>query len=314
MPGIVLAEGGWPMNRTLLGTGIRAGESNSSRGHALGAFWLGLAFLALTAGCYDATELNGFLSKPRSPVSGVEYRVLPPDTLQITSRRVPEINGTTQRIRPDGKINLPLLGEVSVAGKTPKEIEEAITKAAREYYDEADATVTIAGYESQRFYVYGQVGTPGPMPWTGYDTLLDALCKAHPTPLAWPERIIVVRGAEPQESGPTSQPAQGSGLYSLTGVHKEGKESPRYKMTINLMAMVKSGDLTNNILLKPNDVIYVQPNPFAEVGLAVEAFFFPFRAVTGGLGDYRELVNQVRWLADRMPRDTGAGRETLIVR
>lgn len=304
------------MNRTFLGTRIRTGESNSSKGHASRALWLGLVCLGLTGGCYDATELNAFLQKPRSPVSGAEYRVLPPDVLLIISQRVPEINNATQRVRPDGKINLLLLGEIDVAWKTPKEIEEAITKAAGKYYDEADATVTVMAYESQRFYVYGQVAAAGPVPWTGHDTLLDALCKAQPTPLAWPERIIVVRGwtpkDDPNESRPTSQPADA--LYSLTGVHKESKESPRYKMTINLMAMVKGGDLANNILLKPNDVIYVQPNPFAEVGLAVEAFFFPFRAVTGGLGDYRELVNQVRWLADRMPRDTGAGRETLIVR
>jgi polysaccharide export outer membrane protein len=313
---MVLAKGGWAMDKILLGTRIAVGESNSPKGHASRALWLGLglACLALTGGCYDATEVNGFLSKPRSRVSGVEYRVLPPDTLQITSRRVPEINGTTQRIRPDGKINLPLLGEIYVANETPKQIEDAITKKAVTYYDDADATVTVTAYESQRFYVYGQVATPGPVPWTGHDTLLDALCKAHPTPLAWPERIIVVRGPEPQEGGPTSQPAKGSDSYEFTGVHKESKESPRYKMTINLMAMVTSGDLTNNILLKPNDVVYVQPNPFAEVGLALEAFFLPMRAASSGLSDYRDLVNQIRWLADRMPRDTGVGRETLITR
>jgi protein involved in polysaccharide export with SLBB domain len=305
------------MDKMLLGTRVAVGEPNSPKGHAARALWLGLGFacLALTGGCYDATEVNGFLSKPRSRVSGAEYRVLPPDTLQITSRRVPEINSPTpQRIRPDGKINLPLLGEIDVANKTPKEIELAIIEAARKYYDEADATVTVTAYESQRFYVYGQVSTPGPVPWTGHDTLLDALSKAHPTPLAWPERIIVVRGVEPQEDRPTSRPAKGSDSYELTGVHKESKESPRYKMTINLMAMVSSGDLTNNILLKPNDIVFVQPNPFAEVGLALEALFLPVRAASSGLSDYRDLVNQIRWLADRMPRDTGTGRETLIVR
>ena len=305
------------MNRKIwkfFGTEKRAGESNLSKCLGLVAFWLGPAFLCLTGGCYDATEVNGFLLRPRSPVSGSDYRVLPPDTLLITSRQVPEINNSPQRVRPDGKINLPLLGEIAVAEKTPKEIEEAITKAAQNYYDEADATVTVTGYESQRFYVYGQAAIPGPMPWTGHDTLLDALCKARPTPLAWPERIIVVRGGGPQEGGPTTQPAQGSLRYRLTGVREENKETPRYKMTINLMAMVKSGDLSNNILLKPNDVIYLPPNPFAEVGMTVEAFFFPLRAATNGLSDYRELVNQIRWLGDGMPRDTGAGRSTIITR
>lgn len=276
------------------------------------AIWLGPAFLCLTGGCYDPTEVNGFLSQPRSPVSGADYRVLPPDTLLITSRQVPEINNVLQRVRPDGKINLPLVGEIAVAEKTPKQIEDAITEAAKKYYDEADATVTVAGYESQRFYVYGQAALPGPMPWTGHDTLLDALCKAHPTPMAWPERIIVVRGGGPQEGGPTTQPAQGSLRYKFTGIREENKESPRYKMTINLMAMVESGDLSNNILLKPNDMIYLPPNPFAELGMKVEAFFFPLRAATNGLSDYREMVNHLRWLRDGMPKDTGTGRGTII--
>jgi polysaccharide export outer membrane protein len=304
------------MNRTFFGTGKGTGKSNSPKGLAFGSFWLVLAFVGLTGGCYDATEVNGFLQKPRAPVSGAEYRVLPPDTILITSQRVPEINNSPQRVRPDGKINLPLLGEIAVAEKTPKEIEEAITEAARKYYDEADATVTVTGYESQRFYVYGQAARPGPMPWTGHDTLLDALLKVQPTPLAWPERIIVVRGGGPQEGGPSTQPAQaqGSHLYRFTGVREENKESPRYKMTINLMAMVKGGDLSNNILLKPNDMIYLPPNPFAEVGLTVEALFFPVRAASNGLGDYREMVGQLRWLRDGMPQDSGTGRATIITR
>jgi polysaccharide export outer membrane protein len=247
---------------------------------ATGAVWLGLACAGLTGGCYtyDATEVSAFLRKPRPMVSGVEYRVLPPDTIQITSRRVPEIASVSQRIRPDGKVNLPLLGEILVAGMTPKEIEKAITDAALTYYEEADATVSVGSYESQKYYIYGQVSGGGPVPWTGHDTLLDALCKSPPTFLAWPERIIVVRGGEPQEGGPTTQPAQ-TGKYKRTGVRPEDPNSPRHKMTINLMAMVRDGDLSNNILLMPNDVIYVQPNPFAEVGLKLQAILYPVQPV-----------------------------------
>ena len=46
---------------------------------------------------------------------------------------------------------------------------------------------------------------------------------------------------------------------------------------INLMAMVRNGDLTNNILLKPNDVIYVQPNPLAALGEGIQMVLFPVR-------------------------------------
>ena len=235
-----------------------------------------LACVGLT-GCYNAEEVNAFLLKPRRPVSGLEYRVYPPDVIAIDSLHVPEIQGIRQQVRPDGKINLPLLGEIPVAGKTPSEIEKVLIEAAKDYYEQVDATVQIAAYNSQRFYVFGQVGSPGPMPWTGHDTLLDVLAKAQPTNLAWPERIIVVRGTKPQEGGyATSQP---SSKYRRKGVHSAIKDNPTRKMTINLMAMVKSGDMANNILLMPNDIIYVQPNPFAAVGLALQNILFPVRPV-----------------------------------
>jgi polysaccharide biosynthesis/export protein len=228
----------------------------------------------LSGGCYHSEEVNAFLRKPRSPVSGMEYRVYPPDTIMISSQRVPEISSVLQRISPDGKINLPLLKEIFVAGMTPAEIEKAVVAAALTYYEEADATVTVSAYESQKYYIYGQASGGGAQPWTGRDTLLDALARCPPTNLGWPERIIVVRGGEPQVGGPTTMPAE-TKKYRMTGVHPETPDSPRHKMTINLMAMVREGDLSNNILLMPNDIIYVQPNPFAEIGLKLQAVLFP---------------------------------------
>src|SRR5690554_4744147 len=75
------------------------------------AAWTLILMASSLAGCYDAKEVNAFLLKPRTPVSGAEYRVLPPDILLITSQRIAEINNFQTVIRPDGRINLPLLGE-----------------------------------------------------------------------------------------------------------------------------------------------------------------------------------------------------------
>jgi protein involved in polysaccharide export with SLBB domain len=233
------------------------------------------ALCGQSVGCYDAKELNAFLLQPRRPVSGLEYRVLPPDSIQITSSHVPEINNQVHRIRPDGKVNLPLVGEMFVAGMTSREIEQVIVDATKPYYREVDVTVNIAAYSSQKFYVMGQVSRPGPMPWTGHDTLLDALAQAQPTVLAWPERIRIVRGDQPQEGGrAVSEP---SNQYRALGLHPEQPDNPRHAVIINLQAMIKSGDLTNNVLLMPNDVIYVQANPLAKVGLAIQNLLFPIR-------------------------------------
>ena len=242
------------------------------------------AFLAFSAlgGCYDPQAVNEFLRRPRAPVSAQDYRILPPDVLAITSRQVPEINGQTQTVRPDGKINLPLIGEIEVAGKTPKEVETLLVEASKEYYEQTDATVTVNGYNSQKFFVFGQVALAGPYVYTGHDTLLDALAKAQPTYLAWPQRIIVVRGSRPQEGGysPSTQPSE-SDLqhFRRFGEWRETPEHPRERMVINLWAMTQEGDYSHNIYLQPNDVIYVQANPFAKAGLALQSLLFPVQPV-----------------------------------
>jgi len=87
----------------------------------------------LTTGCYDPKAVQAFLLQHKQSVSGVEYHVYPPDVLAISSITVPEIAGQTERVRPDGKINLPLLGEVFVAGMTPKE-RLATISAGREVH------------------------------------------------------------------------------------------------------------------------------------------------------------------------------------
>ena len=239
-----------------------------------------LAAAGLGCGYYKPEAVNNFLLQPRDMVvSATEYRVYPPDVLSFQSRTVPEISGVSQQIRPDGKVNLPLVGEVYVAGKTPREIEQILAKAAQDYYEvTTDATVNVSGYNSQRYYVFGQVGSPGPKRWTGRDSLLDALASAQPTALAWPERIWVVRSEGNQVGGQQwPQGAKASSKYRLWGIHPEQAGQPRHRMLVNLAAMYEHGDLSQNILLKPNDIIYVQPNPFAKVGLAIQNVLFPVR-------------------------------------
>jgi protein involved in polysaccharide export with SLBB domain len=306
---------------------------------SIGALVFALLCASL-AGCHGGTDkLKAFLQTPRSPVSGTEYRVLPPDVIQISSIHVPDINNMRQQVRPDGKINLPLIGEIYVADQTPKEIEELLKKASKEYYEQVDATVQVAEYRSQRIYVFGQVSRPGPLPWTGNDTLLDILATVQPLPTAWPEEIHVSRGKPPMTGGywpakylmkhpelqvndeppeedengneydeeaveedlsppetETGKPPELKGKSESFKVAKcEGDDlatatkkaekaalqgdGEAHVMVINLMKMIRDGDLSRNVLLKPNDVIYVPPNPLAAVGLAMQQVLFGVQPV-----------------------------------
>ena len=262
----------------------------------------------LATGCTsDADRLAAFLQERRTPVSGVPYRVLPPDVILVRSSYVPEIDGIQEQIRPDGKINLPLVGEIDVVGTkeiglTPKEIEAQITLAAREFYERVDATVHVVGYNSQRVYVFGQVSRPGPQSWTGTNTLLEVLANCQPTQLAWPERILLVRGQMPRRGGYllktkdlddlAAKGQTGAGAPEPAGVvlakpdqmAPEGQEPlPRpgareaHVMRVNMMAIVKKGDMSKNVYLQPDDVIYVPANPLAAIGLAIQQILMPIR-------------------------------------
>jgi protein involved in polysaccharide export with SLBB domain len=285
-----------------------------------------LVCVAVTGCGVDVERLRNFLQEPRSNVSGDEYRILPPDVLQINSIKVPDINNYKVQVRPDGKINLPLLGEITVAGNTSQEIEAVLKAKSREFYEEADATVQVAEFRSQKIYVFGQVARPGPVPWTGTDTVLDILAQTQPMPTAWPERIVVVRGRTPIRGGyipPKKKhknvceaPAPGEKGDHETSVlpaeefpvakvdAKDGKEKPltaeeaekiaeeaarafeagdgsnKHTMKVNMMHMIEKGDLSQNVLLKPGDVVYVPPNPLAAFGLAMQQVLLGIQPAT----------------------------------
>lgn len=210
------------------------------------------ALLLLLAGCARVyTDYSAFVSDPHQLVSANEYRVAPPDVIQIRSKRVREIAGYTERISPDGRVNLPLLGPVFVAGKTQQEIAAELEDMARLYYQDADVSVHIASYQSQKIFVFGEVASPGPYAYTGANTLLRLMAQAQPTRLADPGKIQVLRP------------------------NRDGRLVKR--MTVDMNKMVTEGDMTLNAMLEDGDVIYVPANPLAAVGLTMQQLLLPIR-------------------------------------
>ncbi len=213
---------------------------------------LAAALLLLLAGCTRVySDYNAFVTDPHQLVSANEYRMAPPDVIQIRSKRVREIAGYSERISPDGRINLPLLGPVFVAGKTSQELAAELEDMARLYYQDADVSVHVVGYHSQKIFVFGEVASPGPYAYTGANTLLRLMAQAQPTRLADPAKIQVLRP------------------------NRDGRLVKR--MTVNLNTMVMEGDMTLNTMLEDGDVIYVPANPLAAVGLTMQQILMPIR-------------------------------------
>jgi polysaccharide export outer membrane protein len=216
----------------------------------MGAWGAAMLAVFLATGCASTHEqMVAFLRSHDAPVSTGHYTVSPPDALAFHAPGAGEIDGVVQRVRPDGKVALRLLGEVYVAGLTTQEIAEKVKAQLSRYYIDPEVVVEVAGYRSQQFYVFGEVARPGPKPYTGRDTLIQALAAAHPTFLAWRSQIRVVR---PDPNGGESK-----------------------VIVVDLDKMVHSGNVEQNILLQPDDIIEVPPTPLAWVGHRVRELLYP---------------------------------------
>jgi len=136
-----------------------------------------IAFLLLALFCVGLGACAGPRLEPGAPVNEPEYRIAPPDTLQITVRPEPVITRDVQ-VRPDGKISFDLIGEIDVYGKTVAEIRDDITQRIREFIVAPDVTVTLMASNSRRYYVFGEVGRPGVYPLEGEVRVIEAIAQA----------------------------------------------------------------------------------------------------------------------------------------
>lgn len=216
---------------------------------------MGLAMLSpCAAGCaVSNVDMLHFLRQHEHEVSATEYRVGIPDRITISAPQVAEIDGENPRIQPDGKINLRLLGEVSVVGMTAREIAAKLEVLSSRYYVDPKVRVRVSEFASKKYYVQRSDSTGGPRAYTGRDTVLDAVLASGADFRSWTTRVTVTR------------PARG--------------DEPVRKIQIDIDKMLKRGDWNQNILLEPNDIVYIPPTPGAWLALRVREVLFPVSPV-----------------------------------
>ena len=99
------------------------------------------------------------------------------DVLRIRVWREPEL-GVDLRVRPDGKITLPLGGEVQAAGRTPEQLGQEVAKALSSYINGPLVMVSVLEVRSKKYSVTGEVNRPGAYPLVVPTTILDATINA----------------------------------------------------------------------------------------------------------------------------------------
>lgn len=168
---------------------------------------------------------------PAASVVSADYLIGPGDTLQIFVWQNPELSVTVP-VRPDGRISTPLVGDTVTVGKTPAQLASDLETALAVYIRTPKVSVIVSqavGALSQ-VQVIGQVTRPSGVPYHAGLRVLDALLAVGGlTEFAAPNRAVMIRT-------------------------ENGKES---KTKIRVGDLLDSGDLDQNLLLKPGDVIVI---------------------------------------------------------
>lgn len=133
---------------------------------------------------------------PAAPVDPKSYEIGPEDHLLIRVWREPDVSGAVI-VRPDGRITLPLIGEVQAGGKTPAQLKEIITEKLSEFLNRPEVMVSVIAVRSKKYYITGQVNRTGAFPLVVPTTVLEALSGAGGFQ-QWADRksIVVLRGTK----------------------------------------------------------------------------------------------------------------------
>ena len=112
-----------------------------------------------------------------SVAGGADYRLTPGDKLRVEVYKDAQLSQSLQ-IRPDGKVTLPLLGDIVATDLTPIQLRDRIAHGLKEYVTNPVVTVIVVEASPVMVYVMGEVVQPGSIPMRGQMTVLQALAMA----------------------------------------------------------------------------------------------------------------------------------------
>lgn len=142
----------------------------------------------------SAKEASAAALSAPAPVDPKTFIIGAEDILMIRVWREPEHSGLVV-VRPDGKITLPLLGDIQAGGLTPDKLDAEITQALSKYINNPDVIVSVQSVRSKRYYVSGEVNRSGAFPLIVPTTVLEALTLAGGfRDFANKKNIVILRG------------------------------------------------------------------------------------------------------------------------
>jgi len=224
-----------------------------------------LALAALVAGCFsskpitvppltetDMTEMTATANFPHEI-----YRLEPGDAIQIRYTHHPEMT-QDDVIRPDGKINAKLVGQIEVAGLTKDQLGKLLAKRTSDQLKNPEVVVSVIRFGEKRVYVAGEVARPGAIPYR--------------------------KGLTPLQAITTSGGFRDTARYdSVILVRTGGSESKFIARKLNLLQATNDG-VREPVLLAPEDVVFVPRTEVADGNIWVRQHITDMIPLFRGLG------------------------------
>jgi polysaccharide biosynthesis/export protein len=159
-----------------------------------------------------------------APVDPKTYVIGPEDVLYVSVYKEVDLTRAVA-VRPDGKITMPLIGDMQASGLTPERFAAQLKQALSTFLNNPDVSVSLAAVNSKRYTVAGEVSRPGQYPLVLPTKVFDALSNVGFRDFSNKRKIVIIRGTE--------------------------------RIKFNYTEVLHGKKLETNIFLEPGDTIYV---------------------------------------------------------
>jgi polysaccharide biosynthesis/export protein len=177
--------------------------------------------------------------KPTDTTPNDQYVIGAGDSLSVFVYRNPDLSEPGVSVRPDGRISVPLIEDITAAGKTPTQLAREIEDRLKKYVQDPNVTVIVRSFigpTDRQIKVIGEATEPAAIPYRDHMTLLDVMIATKGlTKYAAGNRAVIVR-RDP-----------------------DGKQTT---IDVKLNDLVKRGDISQNMEMQPGDTLIIPQSWF----------------------------------------------------
>lgn len=200
-----------------------------------------LMVVLLLAGCGSGLPdgvVSGALAPSAPAAESQMYVIGPGDNLRVFVYQAPDLSGSVA-VRPDGRISVPLVGDVVATGKNPTQLARELETALAKYVRAPTVTVIVnsfVGPLDRQIRVIGEAAQPRALPYREGMTTLDVLI----------------------ESGGLTKFAAGNRAI----INRRGPDGANQQIRVRLSDLIKDGDISANVVMQPGDTLIIPQSWF----------------------------------------------------